>query len=152
MGQQQLLLLVLGIVIVGLAVVGGIQAFGENQRKFRQDRTQAFMVEIATRAQAWKLTPTALGGGAGTADRDFRAIDYAAMGFEATGTQGGTEYLRRTEYTCLKLFPRSSYLQINALNTDCNNSSWWMRLDVTGTGPADYTWQYNNGAINNNGQ
>jgi Tfp pilus assembly ATPase PilU len=33
MGQQQLLLLVLGIVIVGLAVVVGIQAFSENQKQ-----------------------------------------------------------------------------------------------------------------------
>ena len=37
MGQQQLLLLVLGIVIVGLAVVVGIQAFSENQRKANAD-------------------------------------------------------------------------------------------------------------------
>ena len=38
MGQQQLLLLVLGIVIVGLAVVVGIQAFGENQKKANSGR------------------------------------------------------------------------------------------------------------------
>ena len=152
MGQQQLLLLVLGIVIVGLAVTVGIQAFGENQRKSRQDQTQAFMVEIGTRAQAWKLTHPAMGGGSGTAANDFRDIDFAAMGFEATGTQGSTEYIRRTEYACLKLFPGTTRLQINALNTDCSNGSWWMRLDVTGTGPGDYAWVFNASNTNGNGQ
>ena len=153
MGQQQLLLLVLGIVLVGIAVVVGIQAFSENQRKARQDQTQAFMVEVATRAQAWKMTPSAMGGGADGAPNDFSGVNFAAMGFATTGAQGGTEYLRRTEYACLKLFPRATTLQINALDTDCANSSWWMSLYVRGTGPGDYSWTYNNAAaINGNGQ
>jgi len=37
MGQQQLLLLVLATVIVGLATVAGIQAFDENQSQAAQD-------------------------------------------------------------------------------------------------------------------
>ena len=53
MGQQQLLLLVLGIVIVGLAVVVGIQAFGENQRKANNDALINDGIRIASDAQAW---------------------------------------------------------------------------------------------------
>jgi hypothetical protein len=64
MGQQQLLLLVLGIVIVGLAVVVGIQAFGENQKKANADAIVNDAVRIASDAQAWKLKPAAFGGGA----------------------------------------------------------------------------------------
>ncbi len=64
MGQQQLLLLVLGIVIVGLAVVVGIQAFGENQKKANSDALVNDAVRIASDAQAWKLKPAAFGGGA----------------------------------------------------------------------------------------
>ncbi len=63
MGQQQLLLLVLGIVIVGLAVVVGIQAFGENQKKANSDAIVNDAVRIASDAQAWKLKPAAFGGG-----------------------------------------------------------------------------------------
>ena len=37
MGQQQLLLLVLTIVIVGMAVLIGIQAFSQNQKKANID-------------------------------------------------------------------------------------------------------------------
>ena len=37
MGQQQLLLLVLGIIIVSLAVVVGIDAYSDNQAKSSED-------------------------------------------------------------------------------------------------------------------
>src|SRR5690606_2317238 len=63
MGQQQLLLLVLGIVIVGLAVVVGIQAFSENQKKANADALVNDAIRIASDAQAWMLKPTAFGGG-----------------------------------------------------------------------------------------
>ncbi len=63
MGQQQLLLLVLGIVIVGLAVVVGIQAFSENRIKSRMDVETGMAVQIATEISAWWMKPTAFGGG-----------------------------------------------------------------------------------------
>lgn len=63
MGQQQLLLLVLGIVIVGLAVVVGIQAFSENQKKANADALVNDAIRVASDAQAWMLKPTAFGGG-----------------------------------------------------------------------------------------
>lgn len=77
MGQQQLLLLVLGIVIVGLAVVVGIQAFGENQKKANADALVNDGVRIASDAQAWKLKPAAFGGGALPADTDNN--NFAAL-------------------------------------------------------------------------
>ena len=63
MGQQQLLLLVLGIVIVGLAVVTGLQAFGVNQKKSNADALVLTGTRIASDLQAWLRTPSALGGG-----------------------------------------------------------------------------------------
>ena len=63
MGQQQLLLLVLGIVIVGLAVVAGIQAFGENQEKANVDAMVLTAMRIGTDAQAKLLQPAIFGGG-----------------------------------------------------------------------------------------
>ncbi len=80
MGQQQLLLLVLGIVIVGLAVVVGIQAFGENQSKANSDALVNDGVRIASDAQAWKLKPKAFGGGAdatGFTDLTLSQLGYA---------------------------------------------------------------------------
>lgn len=65
MGQQQLLLLVLGIVIVGLAVVVGIQAFSENQKKANADALVMTSMRIASDAQAWLRKPAAFGGAVG---------------------------------------------------------------------------------------
>lgn len=78
MGQQQLLLLVLGIVIVGLAVVVGIQAFGENQRKANNDALVNDGIRIASDAQAWALKPTAFGGG----DGEFTGMTMEILGYQ----------------------------------------------------------------------
>ena len=94
MGQQQLLLLVLGIVIVGLAVVVGIQAFGENQKKANADALVNDGVRIASDAQAWKLKPAAFGGGAdksGFTDLSLAQLGYTqeiAAGLEANPGTG----------------------------------------------------------------
>ena len=77
MGQQQLLLLVLGIVIVGLAVVVGIQAFGENQKKANSDALVNDGVRIASDAQAWNLKPAAFGGG----DGSFEEVSLPKLGY-----------------------------------------------------------------------
>src|SRR5690606_27695794 len=63
MGQQQLLLLVLGIVIVGLAVVVGINAFSENRIKSNADAMVTDGLRIASDVQAWALKPMQFGGG-----------------------------------------------------------------------------------------
>ena len=81
MGQQQLLLLVLGIVIVGLAVVVGIQAFGENQKKANADAITNDVIRIASDAQAWSLKPTAFGGGNGT----FTNVTFERLGYAMSG-------------------------------------------------------------------
>ena len=154
MGQQQLLLLVLGVVLVGLAVIVGIQAFGETQRRFRQDQTVHLMTDIAARAQAWKATPSPLGGGDAGDSSDFSTFTLAAIGMTPTETQGSREVLMRTEYACLKIFARTNRLQVNALDADCSNGSWWMRMDVTGIGEDHITYRFNgnSGAVNDNGQ
>ncbi len=85
MGQQQLLLLVLGIVLVGLAVMVGIQAFGENKKKTNLDLMTQDAVRLATAVQAWKLRPNAGGGGA--SDNTF---DRATFGQLSFSTQSGS--------------------------------------------------------------
>lgn len=81
MGQQQLLLLVLGIVIVDLAVVVGIQAFGENQRKTTQDGMVNDAVRIASDVQAWSLKAPVFGGPSeGTGFTEFGGI--GTLGYE----------------------------------------------------------------------
>ena len=79
MGQQQLILLVLGIVIVGLAVVVGIQAFNEQKYKADIDLTTTEAVRLATYAGAWRQSPQAAGGG--RQESTFARFSLAALGF-----------------------------------------------------------------------
>ncbi|MEM1268988.1 MAG: hypothetical protein AAF752_00675 [Bacteroidota bacterium] len=62
MGQSQLLLAVLGIVIVGIATVVGINAYAENTTKSNYDQLLQSVMDITVRAQAWKQSPELLGG------------------------------------------------------------------------------------------
>lgn len=86
MGQQQLLLLVLGIVIVGLSVVIGIAAFSENRVKSSADAMVTDGMRIASDAQAWALKPVQAGGG-GSADALSSLADLflGGSGFQKLG-------------------------------------------------------------------
>ncbi len=57
MGQQQLLLLILGTVIVGRAVVVGISPFSENRIKARADALVPSGWRLASGVQVWALKP-----------------------------------------------------------------------------------------------
>jgi len=80
MGQQQLLLLVLGIVIVGLAVVVGIQAFDDGRSSAALDAIRMDMVKIVSDNEAYADKPAAFGGPAvtGTLSIDFTDLGYTS--------------------------------------------------------------------------
>ena len=80
MGQQQLILLVLGVVIVGLGIVVGLSAFDETQRRTSVDALTQDVVRIAGDAQAWRLKPMVYGGGGGA----FAGVTFAALGYVET--------------------------------------------------------------------
>ena len=104
MGQQQLLLLVLGIVIVGLAVVAGINAFDENRKRSTKDAIVNEAMRIATDVQAYKVKPGQLGGGGGdwpsslsdagvSGDTPWGTVDYA----EGSDSDSKAELLLKPE-------------------------------------------------------
>lgn len=63
MGQQQLLLIVLGVIIVGIAVVVGINVFTASAASSNRDAVIADLTTIGSMAQGYFRKPTALGGG-----------------------------------------------------------------------------------------
>ena len=104
MGQQQLLLLVLGIVIVGLAVVVGISAFSENRIKSNADAIVTDGLRIASDAQAWKLKPGQFGGALSTEDLDdvtFDEIGYPNSAGVYSNVDGSFEWTAPTGVTCV---------------------------------------------------
>jgi hypothetical protein len=63
MGQQQLLLIVLGVIIVGIAVVVGINLFNANAETSTQDSIVSQGTNIGAMAQQYFKKPTSMGGG-----------------------------------------------------------------------------------------
>jgi hypothetical protein len=63
MGQQQLLLIVLGVIIVGIAVVVGINLFNANAEESAKDTLVSEGTNIGAMAQQFYKKPVALGGG-----------------------------------------------------------------------------------------
>ena len=103
MGQQQLILLVLGIVLVGLAVVAGIGAFAEGRRKATIDTLLYESRVVMTDVEAYYAKPTAMGGPrmsyieAGNSPvQDFW---FGQMGYPDDRIVPGTPY----RGTCLRL-------------------------------------------------
>jgi hypothetical protein len=63
LGQQQLLLIVLGIVIVGIAVFVGISLFRSHAIESKRAIITNELINLAALAQQFYLKPASLGGG-----------------------------------------------------------------------------------------
>ena len=85
MGQQQLILLVLATVIVGIAIIIGIRAFTENGIRANSDAMVQDMVRMASDAQAWKQKPAPFGGQdvgvAKDAPGNYTGIGWIPLGY-----------------------------------------------------------------------
>jgi Tfp pilus assembly protein PilE len=66
MGQQQFLFILLGVVIVGIAVVVGINYFTSSSGKANREAIIADLTDIATMAQKYYREPITLKGGGNT--------------------------------------------------------------------------------------
>lgn len=63
MGQQQLLLLVLGVIIVGVSIVVGIGMFNQHAEKGNIDMVVNELMGMAGLAHQYYLKPESMGGG-----------------------------------------------------------------------------------------
>lgn len=64
MGQQQLLLIVLGVIIVGIAIVLGIYMFQAQSVESKRDLLTTEILHLSSLAQRYYNKPEVLGGGA----------------------------------------------------------------------------------------
>lgn len=86
MGQQQLLLLVLGIVLVGIAVMAGFYAFEEKSKQFVVDNLVNRNLEIANAATFWKTKKDPFAGG------NAKYVGLATDGLEQLRIDSETNY------------------------------------------------------------
>lgn len=66
MGQQQLLLIVMGVIVVGLAVMGAILLFQDNASDRNRDALLSDLLHLTARAHEYYKRPTIYGGGQGS--------------------------------------------------------------------------------------
>ena len=138
MGQQQLLLLVLGIVIVGLAVVVGINAFSENRTKSNADAMVTDALRIASDIQAWALKPAQFGGkpsGANINTVSFAAIGYPNSDSKYTNVNGEYDIASALNSGCSSItMPSGADSQgpvfVHGTNTETKNH---VCIQITGT-------------------
>ena len=63
MGQQQLLLILLGTIVVGIAVIVGINLFSSSSADTNRDQLVSVLTELGADAQKYYKKPRELGGG-----------------------------------------------------------------------------------------
>jgi len=135
MGQQQLLLVILVTILVGIATVVAINTFGSSNVNANRDAVRNDIAAIATAAQAWYIKPGMLGGGNNSFDGStmnpagsgltFRQIGFAAEtisedGLTATNLNGTYE---------LTIAAQS----ITVVATPSSNPSADQAIEITGT-------------------
>lgn len=87
MGQQQLMLIVLGVVIVGIAVTVGINMFSSGAIDANRDQVISQVVHLSSKAQTFFRKPASMGGG----DNSFAGYKLSAS---EKGTAGTTNAYR----------------------------------------------------------
>lgn len=79
MGQQQLLLVILVTIIVGIATVVAINVFGTSAESANRDAVRQDILTIAAAAQGWYIKPIMMAGGGNS----FVGITFHDINFSA---------------------------------------------------------------------
>lgn len=66
MGQQQLLLIILGVIIVGIAIAVGLSLFSAQSVQSNRDAIINDLNNLAAQAYQFRIRPTSMGGGQGS--------------------------------------------------------------------------------------
>ena len=132
MGQQQLLLLVLSIVIVGTAIVVGINAYTENSVRTNWDSLLQEGLRIANDAQSWQQKPELFGGSPDAqkaSGTPFNGIDFNKLGYntDAIGTAGDCYISLNGTF---EIEPSSDSLYVRGYNAANQN---YVQLSVKGS-------------------
>jgi hypothetical protein len=123
MGQQQLLLIILGVIIVGIAIAVGISQFGAHSTQANKDGVTSSLVNIAANAYQYKIRPATMGGGAGS------YVNYVIPS-KMSKDDNGTSYVTGTI--------ASNSCQI--VGTSAINTAWQATCTADDTGKTTITY------------
>jgi hypothetical protein len=88
MGQQQILLLIMAVIVVGIAVLLGIHLFSERFRAEQGDSLLNRNVHIAQEAINWRGRATIFAGGGGGSFDPLGTDGLERLGFEESDPNG----------------------------------------------------------------
>ena len=84
MGSQQLLLIVLGVVLIGLMIIVGMTMFKDQASSTNRDSISNDLQYFAVQVQKYYRRPLMLGGG----DHSFNGLTFAKIAKYATNSNG----------------------------------------------------------------
>jgi len=84
MGQTQILMIVLAVIIVGIAVAAGITMFGKSSVTANRDAVVSDCQSVVSAAQQFYKKPTEMGGGG----RAFTGLTLAKLNWPASNLNG----------------------------------------------------------------
>lgn len=105
MSQAQFLMITLGVILVGIAVILGIRGFGEGQKKANLDALTADAYEIAVDGIRWMRKPEFFGGGGDNCD--VSACDWSDASLEAFGYGSGDDGNYHSYHGIIEVDPTS---------------------------------------------
>ena len=86
MGQQQLLLIILVTIIIGVATVIAINTMGETTLSANLDSVRQDMARIAVSAQGYYQKPSMMGGGDKSFNSNGNPVNFRLLNFPGTIT------------------------------------------------------------------
>mgnify|MGYP002278360016 CR=1 FL=1 len=137
MGQQQLLLVILVTIIVGIATVVAINTFSAAADSANVDAARQDALSIAAAAQQYYMKPTALGGGGQTfTDIDFSTISGVPVDrvsgepTQAVNQNGSYVIAPGSDSFTITVYPSSCY-DGSSFNEGCSADSDISSLTAT---------------------
>ena len=133
MGQQQLLLIVLGVIIVGIAIAVGISMFKSNAQSSNRDQVINDLNNLAAKAEQFWRKPTSMaGGGQSFAGFALNTQDTSdGNGLYAIGAAGGSapsaptvgNYQSSASTGAIGSAPQDSFLTVIGWGTETGNDN-----------------------------
>jgi len=84
MGQSQLMMIVMAVVIIGIAVAVGINQLGSSALQANKNGLISDCASVISKAQMWYRTPTSLGGGGNA----YTGATLAKIGAPSSNSNG----------------------------------------------------------------
>ncbi|HDQ00334.1 MAG TPA: hypothetical protein ENN22_14300 [bacterium] len=133
MGQQQLLLIVLAVIIVGIAIIVGINMFSASAAAANQDAVVNDCLDLAGRAYQWAIKPEATGGG----NNSFKGIDFTKLGLSVAENSNPRKNVNKLSVVFLApeeyVNENGSYTLDGSAGTYCTITGTGVTADKNGT-------------------